>query len=76
MLLQTETADIESLLLIVLGSASFIIVVLLTIIFIFLNTIRKKNEKIGKLQHKISRLMMEEKFKELTGANEKDDINS
>jgi len=67
MLLQTETTDIESLLLIVLGSASFIIVVLLTIIFIFLNTIRKRNETIGKLQHKISRMIMEEKFKELTG---------
>lgn len=76
MLLQTETADIESLLIIVLGSASFIIVVLLTIIFMFLNKIRKKNETIGKLQHKISRMVMNEKFKELTGGNEKNDTDS
>lgn len=78
MLLQTEAADIKNLLLIILGSAALIIGVLLTLIFVFLNNIRKKNELIGKLQHKLNRMIMEEKLKEISkdNANEKKNNNS
>ncbi|HPI36446.1 MAG TPA: hypothetical protein PK397_00755 [Ignavibacteriaceae bacterium] len=78
MLLQTEAADIKNLLLIILGSAALVIGVLLTLIFVFLNNIRKKNELIGKLQHKLNRMIMEEKLKEISkdNANEKKNNNS
>ena len=78
MLLQTETTDIKNLLLIILGSAALVIGVLLTLIFVFLNNIRKKNELIGKLQHKLNRMIMEEKLKEISkdNANEKKNNNS
>ncbi len=78
MLLQTEAADIKNLLLIILGSAALVIGVLLTLIFVFLNNIRKKNELIGKLQHKLNRMIMEEKLKEISkdNANEKKNSNS
>jgi len=78
MLLQTETTDIKNLLLIIVGSAALVIGVLLTLIFVFLNNIRKKNELIGKLQHKLNRMIMEEKLKEISkdNANEKKNNNS